>query len=270
MSFHARNYCQQRDDGEDARTSSSATAEEAAEAHPQPEFASDFDDCSIVDLAPPVDYDTWVAYLLQMIAAPSLPYAMHFGPRPHCVLRLCAPCTVTVCCNERRERFRVRGATDAAKAALLREITTRFSTEERPLQFIELAEWATLSDGDIITLQGAPSPLPGLLRRASAGDASAQVEAAKLLAERGEYDKALAWFRRAAEAGDRNAAYRYGVMMATEKSVLNFAEAERWLTAAALMGLAKAEAWLQRVRASPEYAEWQRGGEGVCKRVALL
>lgn len=119
-------------------------------------------------------------------------------------------------------------------------------------------------DGDVV---GA---MPGLRKAANAGHAKAQVLLAELL-DRSEFDEeAVAYYRKAADQGDADGMFGYGVMVAAGEGVKKKdpAEGRRWIQKAAEQGHKQAiavigQAYLkaelgitESQRATPEALRW--------------
>jgi TPR repeat protein len=90
--------------------------------------------------------------------------------------------------------------------------------------------------------------LTPLIRRAQAGEATAQLDLGEELRGRGEDSEAAAWFRRAAQQGLAEAQYRVGVLTRDGHGVAqDFGEAVKWLRAAADQGHASSITELGRL-----------------------
>ena len=85
--------------------------------------------------------------------------------------------------------------------------------------------------------------------RASRGEANAQIDLGKQYNDRGDYTKAMEWWRKAADQGNPRACYNIGALYTNGQGVQkDLGEAEKWFQKSVDGGFTRAEPILKQIR----------------------
>lgn len=211
-----------------------------------------------------ISLTSWDQYLLEFIVEPGMITAMQQGPRVTNIMRCFQPPTVYLTLDERTEAFIIR---DPTPDRLLTELNARFEVVNRfLLPFTSVPRFDKLSHGDHVVLQTMPDIWARVYDQARMGDIPSILQIGSMLETSGKMQEARHWYLKAAQKGDRNAAYHCGVLAFGHSNQIevNFGEAERWLKFAADKGHIKAKKTLAILRTRPEFVSWKLRGIVFC------